>query len=252
MHRRRWVCEEHNASFSEKPQFIQHIREAHPASATPNQLDILIEMSERATDRMEIVPCPLCPDERRLIALQSHLAEHLESISLFVLPLTSPEDDDGDENDKSTDVLNPSSREIGLSGSSDYNSSRRSLEDMTSGQPKKDEMYCVSCHHKWRADQQHSLCPQCDSRLIQPLSGHTINLKIVPTWISGLEQSWAEIEFPDLPCIISVQELLQKIHDATPSMSVTGQLQLRYRGRVLDSNEERLEDIIGLDRVSTW
>ncbi|PVI03053.1 hypothetical protein DM02DRAFT_558808, partial [Periconia macrospinosa] len=86
MHRRQWVCEEHNTSFISKDLFIDHVYRSHSTSITPQQLPVLIEMSERPTDDMEIVACPLCPDERKLILLQSHLAEHLESIALFVLP----------------------------------------------------------------------------------------------------------------------------------------------------------------------
>jgi hypothetical protein len=51
-------------------------------------------MSERQIDEMNIVPCRLCKDELRPITLQSHLAEYLESISLFVLSTAVGEDED--------------------------------------------------------------------------------------------------------------------------------------------------------------
>jgi hypothetical protein len=51
-------------------------------------------MSERQIGEMNIVPCPLCPDELELITPQSHLAEHLESISLLVLSAVVEEDED--------------------------------------------------------------------------------------------------------------------------------------------------------------
>ena len=46
-------------------------------------------------DGMEIVACPLCPDERRLMLLQAHIAEHLESIALFVLSDEADQDCEG-------------------------------------------------------------------------------------------------------------------------------------------------------------
>ena len=44
-------------------------------------------MSERQVDEETILPCPLCPDELYLKRLQTHVAEHLEEISLFVIPI---------------------------------------------------------------------------------------------------------------------------------------------------------------------
>jgi hypothetical protein len=40
-------------------------------------------------DEMTAVQCPFCPEERRPV---NHIAEHLESIALFVLPLDVEED----------------------------------------------------------------------------------------------------------------------------------------------------------------
>ncbi|TAQ89813.1 hypothetical protein B7494_g1858 [Chlorociboria aeruginascens] len=95
MHRRLWICETHGkAKFPTKPLFIQHVSRFHSDSHTRYQVPVLTEMSERQIDEMSIVPCPLCPDELRLITLQSHLAEHLESIALFVLPAAVDQDDD--------------------------------------------------------------------------------------------------------------------------------------------------------------
>ena len=65
--------------------FARHVVESHFTSITEQQLPILVEMSERQMDGMEIMACPLCPDERRLMSLQAHIAGHLESIALFVL-----------------------------------------------------------------------------------------------------------------------------------------------------------------------
>ena len=75
--------------------FTRHIVESHFASITEQQLPILVEMSERQMDGMEIVACPLCPDERRLMSLQAHIAGHLESIALFVLSDEADQDCEG-------------------------------------------------------------------------------------------------------------------------------------------------------------
>ncbi|KAF2107478.1 hypothetical protein BDV96DRAFT_653819 [Lophiotrema nucula] len=103
MHRRQWVCEKHHTSFATKQGFINHIIESHQGSVTQEQLPVLTEMSERAMDHMQIVSCPLCPDERQLQILHSHLGEHLEAIALFVLPNLEAEEtsgNDGDDSDK--------------------------------------------------------------------------------------------------------------------------------------------------------
>jgi hypothetical protein len=44
-----------------------------------------VALSERSTDQHTNTPCPLCPEVRPLMDLEGHLAEHLESIALFVL-----------------------------------------------------------------------------------------------------------------------------------------------------------------------
>ncbi|ORY08199.1 hypothetical protein BCR34DRAFT_590047 [Clohesyomyces aquaticus] len=93
MHRRRWVCEEHDASFSTEALFIIHVNDLHSTIVTEQQQLVLLQMSERQVDEMEIVACPLCPDERRLMILENHLADHLESMALFVLPSYVDDDD---------------------------------------------------------------------------------------------------------------------------------------------------------------
>jgi hypothetical protein len=97
-HRRQWICKQHDTTFSSQEAFSNHIFEQHMSSIASYQLPVLIEMSERPMDDMTIVRCPLCPDERRLMTLHSHIAEHLEAISLFVLPLNIEEDNQGGDN----------------------------------------------------------------------------------------------------------------------------------------------------------
>jgi hypothetical protein len=91
-HRRQCICKQHDTTFSSQEAFSNHTLEQHIFSIPPNQLPVLVEMSERPMDDMTIVRCPLCPDERRLLTLHIHIAEHLEAISLFALPLNIDED----------------------------------------------------------------------------------------------------------------------------------------------------------------
>lgn len=100
MHRRLWICKEHGkVKFLSKDSFKQHIKQLHSVPLTGHQLAILIEMSERQMGNMEIVACPLCQGKLPLIRLQRHLAEHLESISLFVLPAAAEESEDNHSQD---------------------------------------------------------------------------------------------------------------------------------------------------------
>ena len=43
-------------------------------------------------DGMTTLQCPFCGDKRRLVLLQTHIAEHLEALALFVLPGNADEE----------------------------------------------------------------------------------------------------------------------------------------------------------------
>lgn len=97
MHRRQWVCEEHDqAKFGTMELFKAHIKEKHSDTSELHHLPILMEVSERPIDEEEIVACPLCPDELYLRTLRTHLSKHLEDIALSVLPLNVEDDEDAD------------------------------------------------------------------------------------------------------------------------------------------------------------
>ncbi|KAK2766116.1 Checkpoint kinase 2 [Arachnomyces sp. PD_36] len=117
MHRRQWVCEEHKAKFPTKESFIQHIKKVHSTAQIDSQIPTLLEISERKMEEMDIVPCPLCPYQGRLTILGSHLAEHLESISLFVLPTEAEEGRTGSQNSQGADIGEYSSRMVDLDDS---------------------------------------------------------------------------------------------------------------------------------------
>lgn len=97
MHRRQWVCEEHDqAKFGTMELFKAHIKEKHSDTSELHHLPILMEVSERPIDEDEIVACPLCPDELYLRTLRTHLSKHLEDIALSVLPLNVEDEEDAD------------------------------------------------------------------------------------------------------------------------------------------------------------
>lgn len=206
-------------------------------------------MSERFRDSMEIVSCPLCPDERRLTTLHGHLAEHLESISLFALPTSDFEGDEENDNDTGTAAGNLSSRRRYSQKSSSSNSSRISFRS-ASGHLGKDLMYCAICRHEWQTGRQQVFCPQCDSTSIQPLDVPTINLRIYT--LSD------RIELPNLPATTTMKELHQMIHDKIPSRPAIGSMRLYWFpinndvGKIIDPrifDDRQLIDIFGLDRV---
>ena len=74
-----------------------HLRTNHPRSWTEQQLSILLDMSEGPLDETQVLACPICPNELYLSRLLPHLADHMEEISLFVLPSVS----NGDKDDSS-------------------------------------------------------------------------------------------------------------------------------------------------------
>jgi hypothetical protein len=108
-----------------------HIKEMHSTSVTPKQMPTLSEISERATDEMEVVLCPLCPDQRRLMVLRGHLAEHLESILLFVLPTVVTEHED-DGNSKGTVNADTSTARHETDSSTSTNASQAITKSMSS------------------------------------------------------------------------------------------------------------------------
>jgi hypothetical protein len=96
MHRREWVCEEHDTTFPTQDLLINHVEVSHWSVQTQKQIMVLAEISERSMNNDTIVECPFCPDERRLMILHTHIAEHLESVSLFVLSATFEDEEEGD------------------------------------------------------------------------------------------------------------------------------------------------------------
>ncbi|KAF2793116.1 hypothetical protein K505DRAFT_386323 [Melanomma pulvis-pyrius CBS 109.77] len=155
MHRRQWVCKEHNAKFPTQDLFVEHIGEVHSKSMIKNeQLSVLLQISERQVDDTEIMSCPLCPDKLRLMELESHLAEKLESISLLALSSSVQDNMETTETQDvaPTSAIDASSISTGLSKTSepsiDLDTSRRQ---------------CSECGHEWSSGDQSQECPACSS-----------------------------------------------------------------------------------------
>jgi hypothetical protein len=100
-HRCEWFCnEEPHDSFHELSDFLQHMETAHQSSLDENQVQTLW-MSFQHPSRTQSGDCSLCG--KHSARLKSHLARHLEQLSLFAIPQTDyMVDEDG--NDAHSDV----------------------------------------------------------------------------------------------------------------------------------------------------
>jgi hypothetical protein len=129
MHRRQWVCEEHRKTFPSAETMTKHLEETHPTALTPRQIRALVNIAERAFEEASVVKCPFCPNERQLKMIRSHIAGHMESIALFVLPSTEGDDeDDGGEEDPSKSSESVNDSEIDLSPAATGDGTRTAAE----------------------------------------------------------------------------------------------------------------------------
>lgn len=90
----RWTCSQccsdldgdDEIAFSTASDCKSHILEKHSGSFAPEELPVLLDLSERTM--IELVSCPLCLNDRNLIHLEKndHVATHLHSFSLRALP----------------------------------------------------------------------------------------------------------------------------------------------------------------------
>ncbi|KAL9044017.1 MAG: hypothetical protein Q9214_002817 [Letrouitia sp. 1 TL-2023] len=95
-HRREWSCNvpSHDI-FSERSLFAAHMQQQHPTHCMEGNLDVVVNMCERAMDSTTAA-CPLCFSENAqnlsVQALEKHLGSHLEALALFALPRSSGHD----------------------------------------------------------------------------------------------------------------------------------------------------------------
>ncbi|KAI9773017.1 MAG: hypothetical protein M1839_002247 [Geoglossum umbratile] len=90
IHRAEWLCNECSAKISTRAGFENHMRLEHRESFADSQLPALVELCVRPMDKRATGTCPLCLKDGQL--LRSHLARHLRTLALFVLPRASDED----------------------------------------------------------------------------------------------------------------------------------------------------------------
>lgn len=85
MHRRQWSCRQHELYYNSPELLRDHINLEHMGEISQEHIQSFVALSERSADRHTNTPCPLCPEVQPLMDLEGHLAEHLESLALFVL-----------------------------------------------------------------------------------------------------------------------------------------------------------------------
>lgn len=144
-------------------QILQHLRTAHTIALPEEQVPVLIDISERSVDVMEIASCPLCPDERRICKLSDHVAEHLESLALFVLPTGEHADgahmDDDDGGSSGNAVARSEASRFGsscMSRMTHWSQSHRSQSSDIS-----DTTLNVRCQHPRLASDPTGICAEC-------------------------------------------------------------------------------------------
>ncbi len=99
MHRRQWVCAGNCGEIrSTKDSMATHFRCSHSDSISESQIPIFLDICERPVELCETTACPLCLEDLSLLRLQTHIAEHMEEIALFVLPNDLEDDGDTDSN----------------------------------------------------------------------------------------------------------------------------------------------------------
>lgn len=90
LHRREWSCNVPNHDvYSDRSLFAAHMQQQHRTHCMEGNLDVVVNMCERAMDSTTAV-CPLCFGENAqnlsVQGLEKHLGSHLEALALFALP----------------------------------------------------------------------------------------------------------------------------------------------------------------------
>jgi len=98
IHRRQYVCRDCQKTFDGKTDMTRHLRE-HYAEASTTHLGIILDLCDDQVDVSSTKDsCIFCGEEHFLVALHEHVAEHMESISLFILPGDDAQSEAGDSN----------------------------------------------------------------------------------------------------------------------------------------------------------
>lgn len=96
IHRRQYACKDCEQVYSTKSELEKHLPAHYGESLSLTEVDTILELCGRQVDvsAAHEEACLICGIQLRLQALQSHLAEHMEDISLFVLSTPSIVEED--------------------------------------------------------------------------------------------------------------------------------------------------------------
>ncbi|KAF8536845.1 hypothetical protein BDD12DRAFT_746962, partial [Trichophaea hybrida] len=85
-HRREWYCDGCKVSFRIKGDFKDHLKTDHENLFSESELTAAINRCEKAS--FDGQPCPICQSLQKYshIRLRSHLARHMQQLTLFTLP----------------------------------------------------------------------------------------------------------------------------------------------------------------------
>jgi hypothetical protein len=92
-----------------------HLKEHYGEAVAPTQLAIILDICNSEVDESSKDSCVICGRELPLRELQAHLATHMESIAIFVLPMVV-EEDNSKESQASGNARKRGSGEASLSG----------------------------------------------------------------------------------------------------------------------------------------
>ncbi|RSL56987.1 hypothetical protein CEP54_008523 [Fusarium duplospermum] len=132
IHRRKYVCKDCPKTYSSRTEMSAHVQEHYGESISNAQLGVILDLCDQQDDGMngEKDECLVCGEELSFLALQRHLATHMEDMALFVLPNTQEGQDMGGTNDsvqaeqlrsrgKSSDSMSDTSS-LGFSAAGDH------------------------------------------------------------------------------------------------------------------------------------
>ncbi|KAF2446128.1 hypothetical protein P171DRAFT_430342 [Karstenula rhodostoma CBS 690.94] len=124
-HRKAWRCPEHpEAVYNSYSGLEEHIRKHHGDSVPEGQIPSIVKVGETSTIDLR-KKCPICwasVETEGMGTLQNHIANHLERIAAFSLPIDVDDDSDGGSSRASRGGTNSSAIPTASrsSGDSDY------------------------------------------------------------------------------------------------------------------------------------
>ncbi|KAI8719837.1 C2H2-type domain-containing protein [Fusarium sp. LHS14.1] len=101
IHRRKYICKDCPKTYYSRTEMSAHVQGHYGESISPAQLGVILDLCNQQDDGMngEKDECLICGEELSFLALQRHLATHMEDMALFVLPSTQKGQDMGETND---------------------------------------------------------------------------------------------------------------------------------------------------------